>query len=44
VASSWTGPRPGANEAIIQDPPSVLGAVLRTLAGAILVVVGAFLV
>lgn len=41
VASLRTGPRPGAHESILEDPPSVLEAVLKTLAGAILVVVGA---
>lgn len=41
VASHWTGPRPGSHEAVLEDPPSVLEAVLKTLAGAGLVVVGA---
>lgn len=41
VASLWTGPRPGAHEAVLADPPSVLEAVLKTLAGAVLVIIGA---
>lgn len=43
VASLWTGPRPGAYEAVLDDPPSVLEAVLKTLGGAVLMVVGASL-
>lgn len=43
VASLWTGPRPGAHEAVLDDPPSVLEAVLKTLGGAVLMVVGASL-
>lgn len=43
VASLWTGPRPGAHEAIVKDPPSVLEAVIKTLAGTVLVVAGAAL-
>jgi len=43
IASLLTGPRPGAHEGVFNDPPSVLEAVLKTLAGAVLVVVGASL-
>ncbi len=43
VASLWTGPRPDRHEAVLNDPPSVMDAVLTTLVGAVLVVVGATL-
>lgn len=41
VASYWTGPQLGAHKAVLENPPSVLEAVLKTLAGTALVVVGA---
>lgn len=41
VASHWTGPRQGSREAVLEDPPSVLAAVLKTLGGSGIVVVGA---
>ncbi len=44
VASLWTAPRPGVHEAILDNPPSVLEAVLKTLAGVVLVGVGIGLV
>ena len=40
VASLWSGPRPDAHESVLDDPPSVLEAVLKTLVGVILAVVG----
>jgi hypothetical protein len=43
VATLWTGSRPGAHEAVVEDPPSVLEAVTKSLAGTVLVVAGAAL-
>lgn len=40
VATLWTGSRPGAHEAVVENPPSVLEAVIKTLTGTVLVVAG----
>ncbi len=40
VASLWTAPRPGAHEAVLDNSSSVFEAVLKTLAGAVFVVIG----